>query len=66
MTGMSTGRLSCHESLVSGYIFPGAENPLLETKTIKATVNCDFRLRWYPWDDQLCFLTLVVCNELLF
>ncbi|XP_045117865.1 uncharacterized protein LOC123508321 isoform X2 [Portunus trituberculatus] len=45
-----------------GYTFPGAENQLVETKTIKAIVNCDFRLRWYPWDDQLCFLTLVVTN----
>lgn len=52
------------QSLVAGYIFPGSENPLLETKTIKTTVTCDFKLRWYPWDDQLCFLTLVVCTKL--
>ncbi|KAG7165169.1 putative Gaba-gated chloride channel-like [Homarus americanus] len=42
--------------VVNGYMYTGQENPLVLTANLKSTVYCDFQLRWYPWDEQHCYV----------
>nr|XP_045623323.1 uncharacterized protein LOC123773576 [Procambarus clarkii] len=46
----------------NGYKYPGSENPVVMTTTVKSTVHCDFQLKWYPFDEQTCSVLFTVTN----
>ena len=40
------------------YIFQGSENHLQNSRVYNVEWNCDYDMRWYPFDTQTCLMTL--------
>ena len=45
-------------------LFDGAENPLVYTRVYSLELQCNFELKWYPFDYQECFI--LVSRKLFF
>ncbi|XP_063614918.1 gamma-aminobutyric acid receptor subunit pi-like [Penaeus indicus] len=46
------------------YTYKGSENPLVLEMSLISTVNCNFQLHLYPWDEQECEVKIMVTNVL--
>ncbi len=48
--------LNSPSELQKNELFDGAENPLVYTRVYSLDLQCNFELKWYPFDFQECFI----------
>ena len=42
------------------YNFPGDKNSIKKIETYQAAFECDYKMGWYPFDIQICFMEIIV------
>ena len=50
-------------SLDLSYMFDGASNPVMMVRDYAIDFTCDFRLAWYPFDQQECHIVLELSEK---
>ena len=51
------------DSLDLSYWFDGSSNPLMMVRDYAMDFTCDFRLAWYPFDQQECHIVLELSEK---
>ncbi len=51
--------LSPEHELFNDQLFAGAENSLMMKRSFSINFECQFRMYYYPFDDQVCHMILV-------
>ena len=44
----------------NAYIFSGEENSLMSERTYNTAFICDYKMHWFPFDTQTCYMDLVM------
>ena len=52
------GKLNGNQNTENKLIFNGKENPVQYERFYSLVFECDFKLQWYPFDTQVCFLDI--------
>ena len=45
------------------YNFPGDKNSIKKIETYEAAFECDYEMKWYPFDIQICFMEIIVAGN---
>jgi len=53
---LGSAHLNSPTELDKNELFYGAENPLVFTRAYALDLQCNFELKWYPFDYQECFI----------
>lgn len=51
-----------HISLVLDMFYDGQKNPLRFDVHLQPQVRCTFNFQWFPWDEQICLINLMITN----
>ncbi len=60
---LGSPHLNSPSELHKNEIFDGAENPLVYTRVYALVLQCNFELKWYPFDYQECFILVSEINH---
>ena len=53
-------KVSNYESKDNTYIFDGKENGLQSERTFNTQFICSYKMNWYPFDTQTCYMDLIM------
>ena len=55
--------LSDHTQSKKSYYFPGDKNSIKKIETYKAAFECEYDMRRYPFDIQICYMEIMVAGN---